>query len=98
MAVEQELIERVEKKWENVYWFSRMLINSDKHGGIGKENKLISKIASSVRLVEEENEELSENEILGLQKQAVKNMIDDRVKNARTSQQCRFLNFEQIYD
>jgi hypothetical protein len=26
MAIEHEFIEQVENKWQNVYWFARMLI------------------------------------------------------------------------
>ena len=26
----------LDNKWNNVYWFARMLISSDKYGGIGK--------------------------------------------------------------
>jgi len=87
MAIEHDFIEQVEKRWENVYWFSRMLINNDKYGGVGKENDLLTRIASSLRLVKEDNDKLDPSETLALQKQSLKNILIDRVKNAPARQQ-----------
>lgn len=87
MAIEHEFIEQVKKRWENVYWFSRMLINGDKYGGVGKENDLLTKIASSLRIVKEENDKLDSSETLSLQKQSLKNILMSRVKNAPARQQ-----------
>ncbi len=87
MAIKQDFIKHVEKKWDNVYWFSRMLINNDKYGGVGKENDLLTRIASSLRLVQEDNEGLDATESLALQKQSLKNILIDRVKNAPARQQ-----------
>jgi hypothetical protein len=87
MAIEHEFLEQVENKWQNVYWFARMLISNDKYGRIGKENDLLSKIASSLRVVKKENDKLEPSETLALQKQSLKNILLDRVKNAPARQQ-----------
>jgi hypothetical protein len=87
MAIEHEFIEQVENSWQNVYWFARMLISGDKYGGIGKENELLSKIASSLRMVKKENDKLNPSETLAIQKQSLKNILLDRVKNAPARQQ-----------
>ncbi len=86
MAIEHEFIRQVEKRWENAYWFSRMLINSDKYGGVGKENDLLVRIASALRLVKSENDKLDAKETLSLQKQSLKNILSERVKNSPTRQ------------
>lgn len=82
MASENELIAHVEKKWENVYWFSRMLINGDKYGGIGKENSLLHTIVGSLNLITEENEGVDPLVVLEMQKHSLKVILFDRVKNA----------------
>lgn len=87
MAIEHDFVEQVEKRWENVYWFSRMLINNDKYGSVGKENDLLTRIASSLRLVKEDNDKLEPSETLTLQKQSLKNILLDRVKNFPERQQ-----------
>lgn len=79
MKAAESLIE-IENRWENVYWFSRMLINKDKYVTLGKENKLLAKIAATLRLIAKENKG---NDTLLLQKQTLKNIIEERYK--RTS-------------
>ena len=73
-------IDFINNRWQNVYWFARMLINTDKYGGVGKDNKLLSTLTSSLRIIAKESK--SENHILKLQKQALKNILLDRFKNA----------------
>ena len=80
---EKEIIKTIQNKWHNVYWFSRMMINNDKYVAIGKEPKLLSKIGSALRLIAKEN-----SDTLQLQKQAIKNIIEDRYKNS-TSREVR---------
>jgi len=46
--------------WENVYWFSRMFINSDKYGGIGADSKAMMTIANTIKSVAEMEEEEEE--------------------------------------
>lgn len=67
----------IQNPWHNVYWFARMLINSDKYGAIGKETQLLTLLASSLRLIANEK---SEDDVLILQKQTIKNVIKQRFK------------------
>jgi len=34
--------------WDNAYWFSRMLINSDKYGGVGADSKLMLSVSATI--------------------------------------------------
>ena len=88
---EQEIIDNIQNRWHNVYWFSRMMINNDKYAAIGKEPKLLSKIGSSLRLLSKENKN---GDTLALQKRALRNIIEERYKNtsSRTIRVNRMLN------
>lgn len=81
---DNKIINQIENKWQNVYWFARMLINNDKYGSIGKDNKLLSAIASSLRIIYKDNKAKSEDEILKLQKQSLKNILSERFVKAKT--------------
>jgi hypothetical protein len=70
-----KIISDIHNKWHKVYWFSRMLINNDKYVAIGKEPKLLSTLASSMRVLA--NEKNQEN-VLTIQKQTLKNIIETR--------------------
>jgi hypothetical protein len=72
-----EIINKSKNKWHNVYWFSRMLINNDKYVAIGKEPKLLSTLASRLRLIVKENKN---NDTLSLQKQTLRDIIEERYK------------------
>ena len=72
-----EILSEIQNRWHNVYWFSRMLINNDKYIAVGKEPKLLSIIASSLRLVAKESKG---NNTLSLQKQTLRNIIEERYK------------------
>ena len=72
-----EILSEIQNRWHNAYWFSRMLINNDKYVAIGKEPKLLSTIASSLRLVAKESHGKN---TLDLQKQTLRNIIEERYK------------------
>ena len=72
-----EILSDIQNRWHNVYWFSRMLINNDKYIAVGKEPKLLSTLASSLRLVAKENKD---KDTLNLQKQTLRNIIEERYK------------------
>ena len=74
-----DILNDTKNRWNNVYWFARMLINSDKYIAVGKEPKLLSIIASSLRLIAKENKG---EDTLNLQKQALRNIIEERYQNA----------------
>jgi hypothetical protein len=40
--------------WRNAYWFMRMLINSDKYGAIGKDNRLMNMLAKGMQSILEQ--------------------------------------------
>lgn len=86
-----EFISEIQNRWHNVYWFSRMLINNDKYVAIGKEPKLLSTIASSLRLVAKESKGKN---TLDLQKQTLRNIIEERYKktSSRENRVQRMLN------
>ncbi len=77
-------ISLIDNKWQNVYWFARMLINTDKYGGIGADSKLLSLIASTLRVIAQENKNLKKEEILELQKHSLATILRDRFKNAHS--------------
>ncbi len=45
------LVELVSNPWDNVYWFSRMLINTDKYGGVGNEIAVLGSIVSGLKTI-----------------------------------------------
>ncbi|MDI3505790.1 MAG: hypothetical protein PWQ81_1012 [Bacteroidota bacterium] len=71
-------ISDIQNRWHNVYWYSRMLINNDKYIAIGKEPKLLSTIASSIRIVA--NNGSSKEETFELQKQILRHIVEERYK------------------
>ena len=72
-----EILSDIQNRWHNVYWFSRMLIKNDKYIAVGKEPKLLSTLASSLRLVAKESKG---KDTLNLQKQTLRNIIEERYK------------------
>jgi len=72
-----EILSNIQNRWHNVYWFSRMLINNDKYIAVGKEPKLLSTLASCLRLVAKESKG---KDTLNLQKQTLRNIIEERYK------------------
>jgi len=72
-----EILSDIQNRWHNVYWFSRILINNDKYIAVGKEPKLLSTLASSLRLVAKESKG---KDTLNLQKQTLRNIIEERYK------------------
>ncbi|HOJ18106.1 MAG TPA: hypothetical protein PLT92_06050 [Ignavibacteriaceae bacterium] len=79
-----EIIKEIQNRWNNVYWFSRILINNDKYVAIGKEPKLLSTLASSLRLVVKESKG---KDTLSLQKQTLRNIIENRYSKTNTRRQ-----------
>ncbi|KXK49621.1 MAG: hypothetical protein UZ05_CHB002001822 [Chlorobi bacterium OLB5] len=77
----KELFVQIENKWENAYWFARMLISNDKYGSIGKDNKLLSTITGTLKVIAKENK--GNSDLLLLQKQAIKNILSARFERAK---------------
>ncbi len=72
-----KVFNNIQNRWQNVYWFSRILINNDKYVAVGKEPQLLSTLASSLRLVAKENKS---KDSLYIQKQTLRNIIEERYK------------------
>jgi len=53
----------ISNPWDNVYWFSRMLINSDKYGSIGSDSKTMINVATSIRSILDSEEIKNEDEL-----------------------------------
>ncbi|GBD92740.1 hypothetical protein BMS3Abin05_00314 [bacterium BMS3Abin05] len=70
----------IRNPWENVYWFSRMLINSDMYAGIGKESKTMRNIAVSIYTVINSAEFKKENSFTQFEilTKIIKNVLLDR--------------------
>lgn len=73
-----EILQQIENRWHKAYWFSRMLISKDKYVALGKENKLLATIASSLRLIAKTNR--NSPDTIALQKQTLRNLIEERYK------------------
>lgn len=78
-----EILQQIENRWHNAYWFSRMLINKDKYVALGKENKLLATIASSLRLITKTNR--NSPDTIALQKQTLRNLVEDRYKKTAST-------------
>ena len=61
-----------------------MIISNDKYVAMGKESKLLSKLTSSLRILAKDNENKPEAEILTLQFQTLKNILEGRYKRAKS--------------
>lgn len=77
----EEILSNIQNRWDNVYWFSRMLISNDKYAAVGKEPKLLSTLASSLRLIAKQNKG---KDYLALQKQTIRNIIEERYKKSKS--------------
>ena len=75
--------EHFNSKWHNSYWYARMLISTDKYGGVGKDNKVIKHIATILNLIKLEQSHQKEHEIILLQKTSLSNYLHDRYKKAK---------------
>lgn len=77
-----ELLHQSDSSWYLAYWFSRMLINKDKYVAIGKEPKLLALITLKLKEVADENKG---KDILPLQKQALREIIEKRYERTKTT-------------
>ena len=78
MHVEEILNQSI---WHNAYWYARMLINTDKYGAVGKDNKVLANLSGSLRLIAKENPEPTET--LELQKKAIENILISKFSKAK---------------
>lgn len=77
----RDIADIVQNPWENVYWFARMLINSDKYGSVGKEDALMVELASALRHILSDNK-LDDVKKPAIAKDVMKNLIEKRFGKA----------------
>lgn len=74
----------IENSWRNVYWFARMLINSDQYAGIGKKSSRMVNLASALRVVLETADTAdtaeSEQELLDVLKATLRETLKKEAK------------------
>lgn len=88
----------LENKWQNVYLFARMLINTDKYGGVGKNNNLLLLIASSLRVIAEENRANNKYKILKLQKHSLRSILNNCFQKAHSRAKRVKKLFDDLYE
>lgn len=67
--------------WHNVYWFARMLINGDKYGAVGKDDKLLAEISASLRFILADSK-LTDEQKIEIAKKALIKLINDKYQRA----------------
>lgn len=67
----------IDSPWGNVYWFSRMLINGDKYGAVGKDSQALAGMSAQLRGILDAKD-VSDEHKLQLAKDVVRNIIEQR--------------------
>jgi hypothetical protein len=85
MANQSELVEQINSNpWDNVYWFARMLIASDRYGGVGTDINMMTELATNIRLVLKEIvPHESEQTVLEILHSTVTGTLFERWKNTK---------------
>lgn len=74
--------------WDNVYWFARFLINSDKYGGVGVETEMMTKLATGLEvLVSKLRNKTSEEAVIQSGIEFIKNTLLERWESTRRKNQ-----------
>lgn len=76
------VISEIDNPYRNVYWFSRMLINNDKYGGIGKNSKLLALLTSQLRNILETGG-FDDTTLVEICIQTIRNTLQEKYKNAK---------------
>lgn len=64
MEEQTELLAEISSNpWDNAYWFARMLIATDKYGGVGTDTKTMAELATAIRLALKETEQEEDEQI-----------------------------------
>lgn len=50
-TIDVNAISILENPWDNVYWFARMFIDSDRYGGIGKSSQTMLTLVSGLQAI-----------------------------------------------
>jgi len=79
-----QLLEKISgNPWDNAYWFARMLIASDKYGGIGTDSNTMNQLSAGIRLALQQT--ISEPEDISVQvlKTTVEKILNNRWRNTK---------------
>lgn len=77
------LVEVTQSPWDNVYWFARMLIASDKYGGVGNDRKTMLEIASAIRTAQDSLKGESEERLVSVLTETVRHILLKRWEKTR---------------
>ncbi len=77
------LVELSQSAWDNVYWFARMLIASDKYGGVGKDTENMLQLAAGIRVTLESLAGEEESVIVAALHETVKGVLLRRWGNSK---------------
>ncbi len=72
------LADVVTNPWDNVYWFARMLIASDKYGGVGTDTTIMIQMAAAIRTTLTKLASEEEETVLEVTKDAIGNILLNR--------------------
>lgn len=73
--------ETIENPWRNAYWFSRMLINGDKYGAVGKDSRTLAGLTAQLHRILEMRGQ-SDKDKLATCKATIRNVLQTRYQNA----------------
>lgn len=68
----------LENPWNNIYWFARMLINSDKYGGIGSDSRTMQQLASCIKVLLPQVEKENDVDAFNVLMEAIRNLLFER--------------------
>ena len=73
----------LESPWDNVYWFARMLIASDKYGGVGTDTATMIQIATAIRTAQEKLADETAETATEVMMEIVRNILTNRWKKTK---------------
>ncbi len=85
----------LENAWDNTYWFARMLINSDRYGGIGGDATLMSSLAAGLRTILT-NQKTKENMVVETVAAFIREILSNRWGHTKKSAAVKLLSEDLI--
>jgi hypothetical protein len=86
-----EDLKTLQNPWFQSYWYARMLISSDKYGGIGKNSKTLSELSAAVRSVVDTSRARSREELCAILMATIRNLLLARYRNGAKRRQVELL-------
>jgi len=97
MSEIDNLSAQIDNPYRNVYWFSRMFINNDKYGGVGKDSRILAEIASQLRGIIT-NSSLNDDEKVDICRNAISQILVTRYSRATSTIERIKLFIQDIND